>query len=71
MSINTKEFFNLQVPFFYPLWRRIAVVAVALAWALFEFASGAPFWGFVFAAMGVFAAWELLLSGWPDNAQNE
>lgn len=71
MSIDTKQFFNLRVPFFYPLWRRIAVVAVALAWALFEFANGATFWGVVFAAMGLFAAWELLLSGWPGNAQNE
>lgn len=71
MAMNTKQFFDLKVPFFVPLWRRIAVVAVALAWAIFEFSAGAPFWGFVFGAMGIFAAWELLLSGWPDESQSE
>lgn len=71
MAINTKQFFDLQVPFFIPLWRRVAVVTIALAWAIFEFANGAPFWGFIFGAMGVFAAWELLLSGWPNDGQSE
>ena len=71
MTINKKHFFDLRVPFFIPLWRRIAVVAVSLCWAVFEFATGAPFWGFVFVAMGFFAAWELLLSGWPDDGKPE
>jgi hypothetical protein len=71
MSINTKQLFDLQVPFFIPLWRRIAVVAVCFGWALFEFVASAPFWGFVFGAMGIFAAWQLLLSGWPNDGQSE
>ena len=71
MAINKKHFFDLKVPFLVPLWRRIAVVALSLCWAVFEFLSGAPFWGFVFGGMGVFAAWELLLSGWPDDGQSE
>lgn len=71
MAINKKHFFDLQVPFFIPLWRRIAVVVFSLGWALFELIAGAPLWALVFGAMGAFAAWELLLSGWPNNGQSE
>ncbi|TIT56050.1 MAG: DUF3329 domain-containing protein, partial [Mesorhizobium sp.] len=35
---------DYEHPFFRPLWRRIAVVAVCLAWSVIEFASGTPFW---------------------------
>jgi hypothetical protein len=70
MTNNKKRFFDLQVPFFIPKWRRIAVVAVSLCWAVFEFAKGAPFWGMIFGAMGVMAAWQLLFSGWPDDDQH-
>jgi len=48
-------------PFFRPLWRRIVVVAVCLAWAAVEFASGAPFWGTLFAGIGLFSAWQLFI----------
>ncbi|RVD37518.1 DUF3329 domain-containing protein, partial [Mesorhizobium sp. M4A.F.Ca.ET.020.02.1.1] len=30
---------DYEHPFFRPLWRRIAVVAVCLAWSVIEFAS--------------------------------
>ena len=71
MGIGKKDFFDLQVPFFIPVWRRVAVVTISLCWALFEFATGSPFWGVVFGAMGVVAAWQLLFSGWPDSGQHE
>lgn len=71
MAANKTHFFDLKVPFLIPLWRRIAVVTVSLGWALFEFSTGAHLWGIVFGGMGIFAAWQLLLSGWPDNAQQE
>ena len=45
---------DLNHPFFIPLWRRIATVAVAAIWAVVEFATGTPFFGVLFAAI---AAW--------------
>jgi len=71
MADDKKNFFDLQVPFFVPLWRRIAIVTLSLCWAVFEFATGAPFWGIVFGGMGVLAAWQLLFSGWPDDGSNQ
>ncbi|NND90017.1 MAG: DUF3329 domain-containing protein [Granulosicoccus sp.] len=61
------QFFDLQTKFFLPVWRRVTVVAVCLCWALFEFVSGAPFWGVVFGSMGVYALWQLFLADWPDD----
>lgn len=53
-----KKFIDGAHPFFRPLWRRIAVVAVCLGWAGFEFVSGSPFWGILFGALGCWAAYE-------------
>ncbi len=45
-------------PFFRPLWRRVAVVAVCVAWSIFEFATGASFWGMIAAGFAVYAVWQ-------------
>ncbi|MFC5587145.1 DUF3329 domain-containing protein [Nitratireductor kimnyeongensis] len=58
-------------PFFRPLWRRVAVVAVCLGWGVFEFVSGAPFWGILYTAVGVYAAWSLLYTFKPGDIENE
>ena len=50
--------FNLGIPFFLPVWRRVLVVVVAIAWGLFEFANGQFFWGIVFVGMGSIATWK-------------
>lgn len=44
-------------PFYKPLWVRIAIVAVCIVWAAFEFALGAPFWGVLFGGAGVYAGY--------------
>jgi hypothetical protein len=49
------KFFDFNDPFFKPLWIRIAVVAVAGAWGVFEFVSGAPFWGVLFCGLAAAA----------------
>jgi hypothetical protein len=54
--------FDLNHPFFIPLWRRVAVVAFAVGWGLFEFASGSPFWGTLFLGIGGYAFWGLFLA---------
>ncbi len=68
------KFLDNRHPFFRPLWRRVIVVAVGLGWGLFEFVSGAPFWGILFTAAGVYAAWSLLYTftpGTPGDTDNE
>lgn len=54
-------------PFFRPLWRRIAIVALCLGWALVETLGGSPFWAVLFGAAGVYAAWELLIRFEPSG----
>jgi hypothetical protein len=52
-------------PMLRPLWVRILLVAVCLGWAAFEFGllgflglgAGSPAWGFLFLAIGLYAAW--------------
>ncbi|MGB3387497.1 MAG: DUF3329 domain-containing protein [Pseudaminobacter sp.] len=48
-------------PFFRPLWRRIAVVAVCIAWAGVEIAAGERIWALVASAAACYAVWQLLL----------
>ena len=60
--------FDLQVPFFLPVWRRILLLVVCFGWCIFEFATGSSFWGMIFGALGGYALWQLFLSEWPENA---
>lgn len=59
--------FELQVDFFIPLWRRVAVTVVCLGWSAFEFSTMEPLWGIVFGGMGVYALWQFFLTGWPET----
>ena len=59
------HFLDLQVDFFRPVWKRVAVVLVCIGWSIFEFASGTPFWGIIFGGIGVYALWQLFFDGWP------
>ncbi len=45
-------------PFFRPLWRRVVVVAVCLAWSVIEFATGTPFWGVIALGFTGYAVWQ-------------
>ena len=65
------DLFGLQHPFFRPIWRRYLVVAFCLGWAVFEFVTGAPFWGGIFGALGVTAIWQLFLTPWPEDDREE
>jgi len=54
--------FGFDHPWFAPLGRRIAVVAVCIIWGLVEAFTGAPAWAFLFLGAGGVAAWALLLN---------
>lgn len=62
--------FDLQIPFFIPLWRRTVTVAVAFGWAGFELISGSPFWAVLFGAMGAWAAWQFFVV-WNPKEKDE
>ena len=42
-------------PFFRPVWVRVAVVGLALLWAVVELVFGSPGWAMLFAAAGLYA----------------
>ena len=54
-------------PFFRPLWRRVATVGVAAAWALVELAFGNQTWAFVFGGLAAYAGWVLLVDFKPGD----
>jgi hypothetical protein len=49
-------------PFYRPLWRRVLIVAVCLGWAIVEASTSEPFWAILVGAVGIYAAWMLLLN---------
>ncbi len=59
--------FDLDHPFFKPLWLRVVIVAVALGWALIELAGGSPFWAILFGALGVYAAYKFFFDFNPRD----
>ncbi|WP_305971431.1 MULTISPECIES: hypothetical protein [unclassified Mameliella] len=54
--------FDVQHPFFIPLWRRIFVVAACLGWALLELSWGNPGWSILFGAIGVYCAHQFFVA---------
>lgn len=63
--------FDLDDPFYRPLWLRLLLVGLVLGWAAFEFASGAPFFGVIFAAIGAYAAWRFFVTFNPRDGSGE
>jgi len=62
--------FDLDHEFFKPLAVRLITSGVALGWSLFEFITGAPFWGVLFGALGVWCTWHFFLKSKPDQSQS-
>jgi hypothetical protein len=63
-----RSLFDLNHPFFRPLWRRVAVVAFCLGWAAVEIAAGSVFWAMLFGGIGLFAAWQFFVAFDPDRS---
>lgn len=51
--------------FYRPLAVRLIIVAVCLGWAILELTTGEPFWAILSGALGVYAAWMLLVNYTP------
>jgi hypothetical protein len=54
-------------PFFRPAWRRYLVVAAPFAWAGVEWSAGNTVWAYLFAAIGGYLAWNLLIAHRPEG----
>ena len=60
------QFLDPNDPFFRPAWRRWVTTGVPALWACVEAYSGNNTWALLFAAMGAFAYYRLILNG-PDD----
>jgi hypothetical protein len=59
-------------PFYRPLWRRIAIVAVVAAWAGFEvLVSGDGFWTMLSLFFLGYAVWMFFISYRPKDADGD
>jgi hypothetical protein len=55
-------------PFYKPLWRRIAIIAVVLAWLVFELVNGGVnMWSMMAFALLVYGVYLFFLS-WPRDS---
>lgn len=54
-------------PFFRPAWRRYSLVAACFLWAGLEWNFDNTIWAYLFAAIGGFLAWHLILTWKPDD----
>lgn len=66
-----RDFFDLQKPFYRPLWIRLTIVILCLAWAVVEFVSGTPFWGVLFGAIGLYAGYQFFVVFDPKDDDPE
>lgn len=66
-----RDFLDLQKPFYRPLWIRLTIVILCLAWAVVEFVSGTPFWGVLFGAIGLYAGYQFFVVFDPKDDDPE
>lgn len=60
--------FNLDDPFFKPLWLRVLLCMVALGWGLVEATTGSPGFAIIFLCLGAYAAYRFFVKFFPDDA---
>lgn len=64
-----RKLFDVQLPFFIPLWRRIALVGACFGWAVLELALGNPGWAVFFALIGAFCSYEFFVAFNPRDPE--
>lgn len=63
------KLFDAQNPFFRPVWRRVAITAVCLGWAVVEFLTGSPFFGILFGAVGIYCIHQFFVTFDHNDAE--
>ena len=64
-------FFNLRLPFFRPMCRRVATFLVAVGWAIAELISNSPGWALMFGAATAYTAYEFFIIYDPANYEDK
>ena len=60
--------FELRVPLFRPMWRRVVLVIALFGWGLMEFVNQNTLWAMVFFAVGVMASYQYFFA-WKDPVE--
>lgn len=63
--------FDIQHPFFNPLWRRIAVTTVCALWGLYEWSQDAQIWAILFGAIAVYCAHQFFWAWQPSSLDDD
>lgn len=61
---------NQDHPFFRPLWRRIAIVAVTALWSAVEWYNGEALWAMLTLGICAYAVWTFLVT-YPKQVEEE
>ena len=56
-----RKLIDVQIPFFIPVWRRVAVVVVCVGWALLEATADNIEWAILAAGIAVYCAQQFFL----------
>jgi hypothetical protein len=69
--MSIRKAFDLNDPFFKPLWIRVVTVALATGWGIFEFTAGSPTWGTLFCGIGAYAFYGLFIAFDPHDPEKK
>ncbi len=56
-------------PFYQAAWRRYLLVVAPFAWAGIEWSNGQTVWAYLFAAIGGYLAWHLIIAFRPSGEE--
>ena len=70
MSRN-RHFLDVQLPFFRPLWLRVAVTGACFAMAVLDFLRGEMFWVILFGALAVYCFYQFFVVFDPVDPDEE
>lgn len=62
---------DVQLPFFVPLWRRIALTGFTVGWALLEWSWGHDYWALGFAVIALYLAHQFFIAFAPRDPGEE
>ena len=61
---------DLRVPFFRPMWRRVAVIIFLAIWLFIEISSGSEWWALLVGGIGAYAVYVFFFDfRLPDDAE--
>jgi len=62
-----KKMFDVQVPFFAPMWRRVLAVVVLALWTIMEVSQQAWGWAALFGVAGAYIAHQFFVAWQPPE----